>query len=103
MSPGVKTVTAIFNSPNANYGLNSYNNTKSCSLTITKENAEITYTGQDYMSLPSVSATSLTVSLSATVRDLSPAADAKRGNIKNARVTFRRDNPVTGTVLGRSG
>ncbi len=89
MAPGAKTVTAIFNTPNANYGLNNTNNTNTCSLTITKENADITYTGQDYMSLPSATAASLTVSLSATIRDLFPAADGNRGNIKNARVTFR--------------
>jgi hypothetical protein len=100
MAPGAKSVTAIFNTPNANYGLGSSNNTSTSSLTITKENAEITYTGQDYISLPSTTATSVTVSLSATVRDLFPGADENRGNIKNAKVTFRRDNPATGAILG---
>jgi hypothetical protein len=100
MIPGAKTVTAIFNSPNANYGLNSYNNTGTCSLMVTKENADITYTGQDYISLPSTTATSLIVSLSATIRDLFPAADGNRGNIKNAKITFRRDHPVYGQILG---
>ncbi|WP_133054818.1 MBG domain-containing protein, partial [Niastella populi] len=99
MSPGDKTVTAIFNMPNANYGLNSNNNSGTCSLTVTKENADITYTGQDYMSLPVTSATSMTISLSATIRDLFPASDGHRGNIKNARVTFRRDSPA-GVCLG---
>jgi hypothetical protein len=100
MAPGAKTVTAIFNTPNANYGLGVSNNTSTCSLTITKENADVTYTGQDYISLPSTTATAVTVSLSATVRDLFAGADGNRGNIKNARVTFRRDNPATGTILG---
>ena len=100
MAPGAKGVTAIFNTPNANYGLSSSNNTSTSSLTITKENADITYTGQDYVSLPSTTATSVTISLSATVRDLFPGADGNRGNIKNAKITFRRDNPVTGTILG---
>jgi hypothetical protein len=97
MAPGAKSVTAIFNTPNANYGLSNSNNTKTCPLTIIPEDAEITYTGQDYISLPSTTATSVTVSLSATIRDL---LDGNRGNIKNARVTFRKDNPVTGAVLG---
>ncbi|WP_207510372.1 MBG domain-containing protein [Longitalea luteola] len=100
MAPGTKTVTAIFNTPNANYGLNSSNNTSTCLLTIEKENADITYTGADYISLPSTTATSVTVSLSATVRDLFPTADGSRGNIKNAKITFRRDNPVSGAILG---
>ncbi|HEX6429982.1 MAG TPA: MBG domain-containing protein, partial [Niastella sp.] len=100
MAPGTKNVTAIFNTPNANYGLYSSNNTSTCSLTVIKENADITYTGQDYISLPSTTATSVIVSLSATVRDLFPGADGNRGNIKNAKVTFRRDNPVSGTILG---
>ena len=99
-SATAKNVTAIFNAPNLNYGLNTGNNTKATSLTITKENADITYTGQDYIALPSTTATSVTVSLSVTVRDLFSGSDADRGNIKNARVTFRRDNPLTGTVLG---
>ncbi|THU31526.1 T9SS type A sorting domain-containing protein [Niastella caeni] len=100
MTPGAKIVTAIFNTPNANYGFNYSNNTGTCSLTVAKENADITYTGQDYISLPSTTATSVTVSLSATIRDLFPSADGNRGNIKNARVTFRRDNPVSGPILG---
>ncbi|WP_205510691.1 MBG domain-containing protein [Longitalea arenae] len=100
MAPGGKTVTAIFNAPNANYGLNSSNNTSTCLLTITRENADITYTGADYVSLPSTTATSVTLSLSATIRDLFPGADGNRGNIKNAKVTFRRDNPVSGPILG---
>jgi hypothetical protein len=103
MAPGVKNVTAIFDTPNINYGLSSSNNTATCSLTIDKENADITYTGQDYISLPSTTATSVIVSLSATVRDLFSGADGKRGNIKNAKVTFRRDNPVYGVVLGTAG
>ncbi|WP_375303882.1 MBG domain-containing protein, partial [Niastella sp. OAS944] len=97
MAPGAKTVTAIYNTPNVNYGLNSSNCTGTCSLTITQENAEVTYTGQTYLSLPTTSAISLTVTLSATIRDLFPSADGDRGNIKNARVTFKRDD---GTIMG---
>jgi hypothetical protein len=97
MAPGVKPVTAIFNSPNLNYGLNNSNNTGTSSLTITKENADITFAGLNYVSLPTTTAITLTVNLSATVRDLFPSSDVDRVNNKNARVTFKKED---GTTLG---
>ncbi|MEJ7682321.1 MAG: hypothetical protein WKG06_31620 [Segetibacter sp.] len=70
------------------------------SFTINKEDANITFTSPEYIALPGATATSVTVSLSATVKDRFTGADAYPGKISNATVTFRRDNPLSGAVLG---
>jgi hypothetical protein len=74
---------------------------------VTREDATITYTGNEYYTLPSATATSFNVSLSATVKDITamgignPKYDADAGNITNAKVVFRLNSP-TGTVVGTS-
>jgi hypothetical protein len=93
MAPGSRTVTAVFGGVNPNFTVVNPTTT----LTITQENASATYSGPSYFSTASSSSTTAQVTLSVTVVDVS---DGARGDIRNAKVTFYRDNPVTGTVLG---
>jgi hypothetical protein len=60
---------------------------------VSKEDARAVYTGVLFASTKNVTSSDFTVQLSATVVD---TADAHRGDIRNARVTFKRDgNPIT--------
>jgi hypothetical protein len=61
-----------------------------------KENASADYSGLPYFSTGSLTSTSATITLSATVTD---AADGHIGNATRATVTFRRDS-LNGPVLG---
>jgi hypothetical protein len=75
-------------------------------LTVNKEDATITYTGNEYYTLPSATATSFNVSLSATVKDITAVTtdskyDPNAGNITNAKVVFHLNN-INGTVIGTS-
>jgi len=104
MSPGAKTVTAYFN----NISTPSSSCYPTASLTITKENAWITYTGDIIKATASATTTSVTLTLRANILDISvpqtpadPLQDAYPGDIRNARVTFvNRDasNAVIGTA-----
>ena len=69
-------------------------------LTVTKEDAEATYTGLLYVSTASTTSGSFSTQLSATIEDITavlgdPKYDAHAGDITNARVTFR----VEGTAV----
>jgi hypothetical protein len=71
-------------------------------LGIVQEDAIVDYTGNTYFVLPGTTATSIKVSLTAAVMDITavePTSDPNAGVITNARVVFHRDSP-TGTVLG---
>jgi len=70
-------------------------------FTITKENANVTYTGMPYFSTASSSSTVANITLSATIKDISAlgGSDTYAGDIRNATVTFRRGS-VTGSILG---
>ena len=86
MAPGSKVVTASFAAYN-----NSLSSTGTCALTITKEDAVPYYTGSTFVSTASTTSSTATVSLSATVKDITavlPASDANAGDIRNARVRF---------------
>jgi hypothetical protein len=93
MSPGSKTVTAVFGGVNSNFTVN----TPTTNLNITKEDATATYSGSQYFATANSTSMAAQITLSATIVD---AADGARGDIRNARVEFRRDNPATGQLLG---
>ncbi|RNI31416.1 T9SS type A sorting domain-containing protein [Rufibacter latericius] len=67
-------------------------------IVVTPETSIVTYSGLSYFSTANASSNSAIITLSATVTDV---ADAHRGDIRNARVTFRSGS-ITGPVLGAS-
>ncbi|HEX4949105.1 MAG TPA: YDG domain-containing protein [Blastocatellia bacterium] len=92
-SPGTRTVTAVFGGVNSNFSVG----IPATGLTITPEDARATYTGALYASTSSATSTTATVTLSATIQDITATADAAGdasfGDIRNAKVTFiNRDN-----------
>jgi hypothetical protein len=93
LKPGVKTVTAVYNGTDADYIVSN----PTTSLTISCEDARAYYTGACYASTASPTSSSATVTLSATIKDISAtldaAGDVSSGDIRNATVTFiNRDN-----------
>jgi len=80
MSPGVKTVTAIFNGKDENFLI--YDPTTS--LNITCEDASVSNIGETYFTANPTNNTG-TVSLSVVVVD---EADGNRGDIRNAQISF---------------
>ncbi|MCU0382412.1 MAG: putative metal-binding motif-containing protein, partial [Chitinophagaceae bacterium] len=92
-SPGNKTVTATFSGVNAAFNVNTATGT----LTITREDARVNYTGAPFASTSCQTCSNATVTLSATVQDISATNDAAgdnlSGDIRLARVRFvNRDN-----------
>jgi hypothetical protein len=92
-SPGNKTVTATFSGVNAAFTVNNPSGT----LTVTKEDARVNYTGALFASTSCQTCSNATVTLSATVQDISAtgnaAGDNLSGDIRLARVRFvNRDN-----------
>ncbi len=72
-------------------------------LTVTQEDARATYTGALFASTASSTSGAATVTLSATIQDISavtgdPAYDAYAGDIHNATVTFFGDGAELATV-----
>jgi hypothetical protein len=101
--PGVKTVTASIASFGASYLFTNPTTT----LTITKENAVVDYTGQEFASTGSATASTAPVRLSATIRDITaadPVADPNAGIITNAKARFiiRTLNPTNMSVASTS-
>jgi hypothetical protein len=92
-APGSYTVTASFTSSNGNF---TSSNGGPASLTVTKEDARNYYNGNSLFWTSSVNSTSASVTLSATIRDISavdptlspPNPDNSAGDIRNAKVTF---------------
>ncbi|MFN4286154.1 MAG: HYR domain-containing protein [Lacibacter sp.] len=95
LAPGNRQVTATFAGTNPNYIVN---NPAAATLVITQEDARVEYIGMESQATPSVSSSTATVQLTATVADITaitgdPAFDAFAGDIRNARVRFvNRDN-----------
>jgi hypothetical protein len=109
MAPGAKTVKAVFESPNANYGLNGANNfVANNALTITQEDALAEYTGAASVATSSTTSSDAVITLSATLRDITAAAnnaltDANGGDIRNAKIRFIRiDNGVITPITNNS-
>jgi hypothetical protein len=92
MSPGTKTVTAIYSAIASNYIVQN----PTTNLTINKENADVEYTGSLSVATSSTSSGAAVITLNATLRDITavsnhPDTDANRGDIRNARIRFLRD------------
>jgi hypothetical protein len=88
MTPGSKTVTAVFNGKNPNYTIND----PTTPLTVTQEDARSTYTG-DMLAFTGGTGGTATVTLRATIQDITAVLgdtsyDATAGDIRNAKVTF---------------
>lgn len=91
MAPGARAVTAEFGGVNVNFDVRNATG----SLTISQEDARVTYTGSVFVATGS--ATTGTATLSATIQDITATADAAGdasfGDIRNATVRFvNRDN-----------
>jgi hypothetical protein len=100
MAPGLKDVTATF-VPDDATAIGSSLTSKA--LTITKEDATASYTGAVYASTSSPTSSNATVTLSATIKDITaddPGSDNDAGDIRNAIVRFinRDNNTVIGTA-----
>jgi hypothetical protein len=103
MSPGLKTVSAVINGIAPEFAVSQPANK---SLTVTKEDARITYTGDLIKATASASTYSATVTLRANIMDITvpqtpsdPAFDPDAGDIRNAKVMFiDRDlnTPISG-------
>jgi len=90
LTMGSKTMNAHFNSVDPNFYVAP--NPASTSLTITQEDARITFTGTQLVATQSSSSGLATVMLRATVQDitatLDAAGDINYGDIRNAKVRF---------------
>jgi len=91
MAPGNHTVTAVFGGLDTAHFAPPASPTTT--LTITVEDARAYYSGALLASTGSINTTSATVTLAATIKDISaitgdPASDAFAGDIRNATVKF---------------
>ncbi len=88
MAPGGHTVYAVFSGVSPFFAVG----TPTTSLTITQEDARATYTGALFASTASATSTNATVTLSATIQDITAtpdaAGDTDSGDIRNAKVTL---------------
>jgi hypothetical protein len=103
VAPGAHTVTAIYSGSAAPcYAPSSNTNT----LNITREDARTMYTGVLFTSTSCATCSTATVTLSATVQDITaidPSGDPNNGDIRNATVTFvNRDTntPIATVPIG---
>jgi len=101
MMPGARTATAVINGADPDFSLSTAAPTTT--LNITQENARVTYTGGLLVATSSSSATTATVTLTATVQDITaatgdPQYDSYPGDIRNATVTFNIDGSDVATV-----
>ncbi len=104
MAPGGKTVYAVFNLPNSNYTVSP--NPATNTLTITKEDARVDYTGDVMRATATTTTYSATVTLQANIFDISATSEAGLdtypGDIRNARVMFvdrdASDAPISGWI-----
>jgi len=104
MKPGIKTVSAVINGIAPEFSVSQPDNT---SLTITKEDARIIYTGDEMKATASSSTSTATITLRANILDITAAitdfaTDPNAGDIRNAMVMFvDRDNsnaPISGWI-----
>ena len=87
MAPGSRSVTAEFTGTDPNFDVEDGTTT----LTISKEDARATYTGALFASTSSATSSSATVTLAATIQDITavdPVSDPDAGDIRNADVMF---------------
>jgi hypothetical protein len=101
MAPGAHTVKAVFGGVNPNFIVG----TPTTALTINPEDARSYYTGDLFVSTSSVTSSTATVVLSATIKDITavtgdPASDPYAGDIRNAQVTFINRDTNTPIATG---
>jgi hypothetical protein len=88
MAPGTRTVRAVFLHPGAAFILPD----ATIPLVITPEDARVTYTGSLFSSTSGVTSGQGTITLSATIQDISATVDAAGdsypGDIRKARIRF---------------
>ena len=89
LAPGTYTVQAVFGGTNSNFTVSN----PTATLTVTREDARVYYTGQALVGTSSPTSTSANVTLSTTIKDITavpgdPAWDPYPGNITTATVTF---------------
>src|SRR5439155_9863882 len=94
-------VSATFTSSDPNFN----NASGTGALTVIRENARATYTGALFAWTKSTTDGSATVTLSATIQDITavtgdPAYDAYAGDIRNATVTFVQRTGTSDIVIG---
>lgn len=90
MSPGLKTVTAVFNDKNPNFEISD----PTTGLSITPEDALIDYIGAEIVGEANQDVTATPVNLVAAITDF---GDDSRGDIRNARVMFYNGaTPISG-------
>jgi hypothetical protein len=87
MAPGAHTVTATITGNDPNYNFTTLAPT--ITLNITQEDARVTYTGPMNVATSSSSSTTATVTLSATIQDITATADAA-GDILFGDIRMRR-------------
>jgi MBG domain (YGX type) len=100
LAPGTYTITPS-GLTSSNYAITF----KTGTLTETQEDARAYYTGALFVSTSSPSSTTATVTLSATIKDITavpadPAYDPYPGDIRNAKVTFI--NRDTNTIIAQN-
>src|SRR4030095_4520021 len=100
MAPGSRNITATINGADPNFNLS--NSTPTTSLTITKEDAKLTYTGSTLVATTGT-ATTANITLSVTIQDITaatgdPVFDNYPGDIRNATITFNVDGVDKATV-----
>ena len=99
MAPGARTVTAVFGGTSANATVNS---PMPATLTITKEDADVTYTGLSFVNTATPTSSTAIVPLEAVIRDItavSPGIDPNAGAILQASVTFKVYDAFSGSLL----
>jgi hypothetical protein len=92
LAPGDRAVKVTFNEDNKNFDVEPVDST----LTITKEDARMYYSGDSMFSTGSTNVPSVEVTSSVIVKDITavsgdPSYDANAGDIRNAKVTFYKD------------
>lgn len=99
MAPGSRTVTAVFGGVDPNFTVNDATTT----LTIHKEDARAYYTGATFASTSCATCNTATVTLAATIKDITAtpdaAGDANFGDIRNATITFVNWESGNATLL----
>ena len=99
MAPGARTVTAVFGGISANATVTS---PTPATLNITQENANVTYTGQTFVTTLNATTTTVVVPLEAVIRDITAVnsgSDPNAGAILNATVTFKVFDAFSGSLL----
>ena len=98
LAPGSYSYRAEFVSTDAAYA----GSIGTSTITVSQENADITYTGQTFVNTATATATTVVVPLEAVIRDVTAvnaASDPNAGDIRKATVTFNVFDAFSGALL----